>query len=47
VRTHSEDELRLLHSEGIGVIFNGEEELAKRMSRHVLERFIPAPAPAN
>jgi CPA2 family monovalent cation:H+ antiporter-2 len=46
VRTHSGDESRLLRSEGIGVIFYGEEELARSMSRHVLERFKPAPAPA-
>ena len=47
VRTHSDDESRLLHGEGIGVIFYGEEELAKSMSRHVLERFVSAPTPAH
>jgi CPA2 family monovalent cation:H+ antiporter-2 len=47
VRTHGEDEARLLHGEGIGVVFCGEEELARSMSRHVLERFLPAPAPAH
>jgi CPA2 family monovalent cation:H+ antiporter-2 len=40
-RAHSDDELRLLRSEGIGVIFHGEEELARSMSRHVVERFAP------
>jgi len=38
VRTHSEDEAGMLQREGIGAIFVGEEELAKGMSRHLLER---------
>jgi CPA2 family monovalent cation:H+ antiporter-2 len=38
VRTHSEDEARMLRSEGIGTIFMGEDELAKGMSRHLLTR---------
>jgi CPA2 family monovalent cation:H+ antiporter-2 len=41
-RTHNDEESRLLRSEGIGVIFHGEEELAKSMCRHVVERFAPA-----
>ncbi|WP_407278544.1 YbaL family putative K(+) efflux transporter [Aromatoleum evansii] len=41
LRTHSEDDSRLLRNEGIGTIFYGEEELAKGMTGHVLERFIP------
>ncbi|MDR2014606.1 MAG: Kef family K(+) transporter [Azoarcus sp.] len=41
VRTHSEEESRLLHGEGIDKIFYGEEELAKSMSNHVVERFRP------
>ncbi|NMG32453.1 YbaL family putative K(+) efflux transporter [Aromatoleum evansii] len=41
LRTHSEDDSRLLSNEGIGTIFYGEEELAKGMTGHVLERFIP------
>jgi CPA2 family monovalent cation:H+ antiporter-2 len=40
-RAHSDDESRLLRKEGIGVIFHAEEELAKSMSRHVVERFAP------
>ncbi len=38
VRTHSEDEATMLRREGIGTIFMGEDELAKGMSRHLLER---------
>jgi CPA2 family monovalent cation:H+ antiporter-2 len=41
-RTHNEDESRLLRSENIGVIFLGEDELAKSMSRYIVERFAPA-----
>jgi monovalent cation:H+ antiporter-2, CPA2 family len=41
LRTHSEEESELLNSEGIGAVFFGEEELAKGMASHVLERFTP------
>ncbi|GAB3247273.1 cation:proton antiporter domain-containing protein [Chitinimonas naiadis] len=41
LRTHSEDESVLLRREGIGTVFFGEEELAKGMTSHVLERFAP------
>ncbi|CAG1004095.1 Putative cation/proton antiporter YbaL [Methylophilaceae bacterium] len=41
VRTHNEEESMLLRKEGIGTIFYGEEELAKGMTKHVLERFSP------
>jgi CPA2 family monovalent cation:H+ antiporter-2 len=41
VRTHSEEESRLLQNDGIGTVFFGEEELAKGMTKHVLERFSP------
>ncbi len=41
VRTHSEEESKLLHKDGIGTVFFGEEELAKGMTKHVLERFSP------
>jgi CPA2 family monovalent cation:H+ antiporter-2 len=41
VRTHSEQESKLLQNEGIGTVFFGEEELAKGMTKHVLERFSP------
>jgi CPA2 family monovalent cation:H+ antiporter-2 len=42
MRTHSEEESQLLRREGVGLVFFGEEELAKGMSRHVLQRFQPA-----
>jgi CPA2 family monovalent cation:H+ antiporter-2 len=42
VRTHNEEESRLLQGERVDVIFLGEEELAKSMSRYVAERFAPA-----
>ena len=44
LRTHSEDESQLLRKDGIGTVFFGEEELAKGMTRHVLQRFAPQPA---
>lgn len=43
LRTHSEGESQLLRKEGIGTVFFGEEELAKGMTSHVLERFSPQP----
>jgi CPA2 family monovalent cation:H+ antiporter-2 len=39
VRTHSEEESLLLSKDEIGTIFFGEEELARGMTNHVLERF--------
>jgi CPA2 family monovalent cation:H+ antiporter-2 len=39
LRTHSDEESQMLRKENIGTIFFGEEELAKGMTRHVLERF--------
>ncbi|MBG6071814.1 MULTISPECIES: YbaL family putative K(+) efflux transporter [unclassified Polaromonas] len=44
LRTHSEDELQLLRNDGIGTVFLGEEELAKGMTCHVLQRFEPSVA---
>lgn len=44
LRTHSEEESAMLRKDGIGTVFFGEEELAKGMTSHVLERFSP---PAN
>ncbi|MCM2253191.1 MAG: Kef family K(+) transporter [Ramlibacter sp.] len=41
LRTHSEDESAMLRGEGIGTVFLGEEELAKGMTGHVLQRFDP------
>ena len=45
VRTHNENESLLLRKDSIGTVFFGEEELAKGMARHVLDRF-PPPAEA-
>ena len=39
VRTHSEDELQLLRKDAVGTVFLGEEELARGMTNHVLQRF--------
>lgn len=41
LRTHSEDESLLLRKEAVGTVFFGEEELAKGMTHHVLQRFSP------
>ena len=38
VRTHSEEEARLLANENVGMVFFGEHELAAAMTRHVLAR---------
>jgi CPA2 family monovalent cation:H+ antiporter-2 len=38
VRTHSEEEARLLTEENVGMVFFGERELAFAMTRHVLAR---------
>jgi CPA2 family monovalent cation:H+ antiporter-2 len=46
LRTHSEDESHLLSKDGVGTVFFGEEELAKGMTSHVLERFAPQQATA-
>jgi CPA2 family monovalent cation:H+ antiporter-2 len=43
LRTHSEDESVLLRNERIGSVFFGEEELAKGMTSHVLNRFAATP----
>ena len=41
LRTHSEDESAMLRKDRIGTVFFGEEELARGMTGHVLERFAP------
>jgi CPA2 family monovalent cation:H+ antiporter-2 len=43
MRTHSEEESLLLRNERMGMVFFGEEELAKGMTGHVLQRFVPNP----
>jgi monovalent cation:H+ antiporter-2, CPA2 family len=42
LRTHSEGEVQFLRSEKLGAVFFGEEELARGMTRHILERFAAA-----
>jgi len=44
LRTHSEDESLLLRKDGVGTVFFGEEELAKGMMNHVVQRFAPPSA---
>lgn len=44
LRTHNEDESDLLRKEDLGTVFFGEEELAKGMMAHVLQRFDRPPA---
>lgn len=44
LRSHSEDESQLLRKDAIGTVFFGEEELAKGMMHHVLQRFAPPSA---
>lgn len=44
LRTHSEDESQLLRRENLGTVFFGEEELARGMTSHVLQRFAPPAA---
>lgn len=39
LRTHGETESEKLRKDNLGTVFYGEEELAKGMSTHVLERF--------
>ena len=38
VRTHSEEEAGLLRKENVGAVFLGEQELARGMVRHLLEK---------
>ncbi|HYO78674.1 MAG TPA: YbaL family putative K(+) efflux transporter [Thermoanaerobaculia bacterium] len=38
LRTHGEEEAELLREDDIGLVFTGEHELAKSMTRHVLDR---------
>ena len=39
LRTRSEDETKLLRKDELGTVFFGEEELAKSMTHHILDRF--------
>jgi CPA2 family monovalent cation:H+ antiporter-2 len=47
VRTHNEEEARLLREDTGGTVFIGEHELAKSMTRHVIETLENAPLPAH
>jgi len=47
VRTHNEEEARLLREETGGTVLVGEHELARSMTRHVLEGLAHAHAPAH
>lgn len=44
LRTHNEDESVLLRKENLGTVFYGEEELARGMTSHVMQRFAPKSA---
>jgi CPA2 family monovalent cation:H+ antiporter-2 len=44
LRTHNEEEAARLAKDEIGHVFFGEEELAKGMTNHVLQRFAPQAA---
>lgn len=44
LRTHSEDEMNFLRQEKMGTVFFGEEELARNITSHVLDRFSPKAA---
>jgi CPA2 family monovalent cation:H+ antiporter-2 len=44
VRTHSEEEARLLREETGGTVFVGERELARSMTEHVIQGLAEAPA---
>ncbi|MBL8351902.1 MAG: Kef family K(+) transporter [Burkholderiaceae bacterium] len=44
LRCRSSDETQLLRNEDLGTVFQGEEELAKAMTLHVVQRFRPPPA---
>ena len=44
LRSHSDDESTLLRKEGVGTVFFGEEELARGITSHVLQRFAPQPS---
>lgn len=39
LRTRSEDETKLLRKDNMGTVFFGEEELARSMTHHILDRF--------
>jgi CPA2 family monovalent cation:H+ antiporter-2 len=46
VRTHSDDEGVLMRDAGVQSVFMGEHELARAMTRHIIERIGGDPPPA-
>jgi len=44
LRTHSDNELQLRRKDGIGTVFNGEEQRARGMTGRILQRFDPQAA---
>lgn len=46
LRTHTDEESRLLEAERIGTTFMGEHELALAMSQHIVSRWTSIPRPA-
>ncbi|HYC92284.1 MAG TPA: cation:proton antiporter [Thermoanaerobaculia bacterium] len=47
LRTHSDDVAELLRGENLGTVFMGEHELAKAITRHVIDRMHDAAAAKN
>ena len=45
VRSHNVEEAERLQKDGTGTVFVGESELARAMTRHVLDRVVPPAAP--
>ncbi len=43
IRSHSDEESRLLREAGVGRVFSGDEELARSMITHILGRFSSRP----
>jgi|GEM_PF-4875890 len=39
LRTHTDEESKLMRTEQLGTVFFGEEELARGMTQHILARF--------
>jgi monovalent cation:H+ antiporter-2, CPA2 family len=44
MRTHCKDDAQMIQTDGLGTAFFAEDELAKGMSRHILERMTAKPA---
>jgi CPA2 family monovalent cation:H+ antiporter-2 len=46
LRTHNDEESRLLEQEQVGKVFMGEHELALAMTQHIISRWTSARPPA-